>query len=109
MDKKEVKLWHRPPVYSSSWMEDLASSLKPCLQLQFSGTVWDGWEHCRPQDSRAIRVRGWQEWEERAELPAVTIATVTQEEKGLIKSGRQMPLWALHLSLSVSGREGGLS
>lgn len=32
----------------------------------------------------------------RTEHPALTTASVMQEEKGLIKSGRQMPQWVLH-------------
>lgn len=48
-----------------------------------------------------------QNWGGRTEHSAVT--SIMKEEKRLIKSGRQMPQWVLHLFHSVSGKERGLS
>lgn len=46
----------------------------------------------------------------RTEHPAVTTATVTQEERGLIKKWEtDAPVGFVSLLLSVSGRERGLS
>lgn len=51
-------------------------------------------------------VRGWHRGIS-TEHPAVTTTSVIQEEKGLIKSGRQMPQWVLHLFhfLFLEGKE----